>query len=111
MTGSTVTARNVGETVSAVTRAFNDLANAMPWRMDIHERSEPSVGIRMCLYMASSLLLSRVRDNDVRAFGSTTRIHPADLTQQIGFGHDAYQTPAVDDRQRSDPLCHHEMSS
>src|SRR6266581_118975 len=43
-----------GDTVTAVTVALIDFANATPWRTASSDRAEPSVGIKMCLYIAAS---------------------------------------------------------
>src|SRR4030095_7804687 len=55
------------ETVTPVTFAFIDLANATPFRMALSDSAEPSVGIRMCLYMAFSLPTLGIRNLNARA--------------------------------------------
>src|SRR2546426_3919145 len=43
-----------GDTVTAVTVALIAFAKATPWRIASSDRAEPSVGIKMCLYIAAS---------------------------------------------------------
>src|SRR5580704_6058877 len=51
MAGSSARLWNVGDTVSAVTPAPKGRASAMPCLRAFCDSSDPSVAIRMCLYM------------------------------------------------------------
>src|SRR4030095_6206747 len=57
ITGSTEKVWNVSETVIDVTFAPIDFANASPCLTAFSESSEPSLGIKICLYMTFSFWL------------------------------------------------------
>jgi Universal stress protein family len=65
---SAASVRNVGVTVIAVVLAPSDFASATPCRTATSERADPSVGIKMCLYIVCLL-------------------HPLDLIVTASHGH------------------------
>src|SRR6516165_4741722 len=61
MTGSTAKIWKGSDTVTAVTLALRAFASPMPWSTALFDNSDPSVGIRICLYICTSLKISSMR--------------------------------------------------
>src|SRR5512134_401066 len=69
-----------GTAVKSVTRAFASRANSMPWATAFSATSEPSVGIRMCLYMRPLL---KGRSSPARAETDRRRREVGDARKEL----------------------------